>query len=69
MGGKKSNIYEGIIYKANFKNSPNKKVIEHILDLKLKDEEGIYLLVDLIKNVWVRFMDNQSEKISMESKP
>ena len=51
MVGNKSNIYEGIIYKANFKYSPIKKVIEHLLDLKLKDEEGIYLMVDLIKIV------------------
>ena len=69
MGGKKSNIYEGIIYKANFKNSPIKKVIEHLLDLKLKDEEGISLMVDLIKIVRVRYMYNQSEKISMKSTP
>ena len=49
MGGKKSNIYEGIIYKANFKNSPYKKVVEHLIDPNLKYEEGNDLMVDLIK--------------------
>ena len=49
MGGKKSNIYEGIIYKANFKNSPFKKVVEHLIDPNLKYEEGNDLMVDLIK--------------------
>ena len=50
MGGKVCNIYDGIIYKGNFKVSPFEKVIEYLFKLKIKNEkEGNDLMVDLLK--------------------
>ena len=49
MGGKTSDVHEGTLNRENFNVSLNKKVIEYLLNLKLKyEEEGIDLLVDLL---------------------
>ena len=52
IGGKVKEIYEGVIYRENFKVSPFRKVIDKLfaLRLKYKDEknEVMHLLVKLI---------------------
>ena len=49
IGGKKIDVYEGVIYRENFKVSPFRKVIDKIFALrqKYKDEgsEVMHLLV------------------------
>ena len=54
IGGKVVEIYEGVIYRENFKVSPFKKVIDKLSELrqKYKDENNdlMQLLVKLIMN-------------------
>ena len=54
IGGRVIEIYEGVIYRENFKVSPFKKVIDKLFELrqKYKDENNdvMQLLVKLIKN-------------------
>ena len=54
IGGKVVEIYEGVIYRENFKVSPFKKVIDKLFELrqKYKDENNdlMQLLVKLIMN-------------------
>ena len=55
MGGKVIEIYEGVIYRENFKISPFRKVIEKLFDLrqKCKDEKNDLMqgLVNLFMNI------------------
>ena len=54
IGGKVTEIYEGVIYRENFKVSPCKKVIDNLFELrhKYKDEydDVMQFLVKLIMN-------------------
>ena len=54
IGGKEKEIYEGVIYKENFRVSPFRKVIDKLFALrqKYKDENNdvMQLLVKLLKN-------------------
>ena len=54
IGGKVVEVFEGVIYRENFKVSPIKKVIDKIFDLrqKYKDEkiDVMQLLIKLIMN-------------------
>ena len=50
LGGKIRNIFEEVIYRENFKNSPSRKVIDFLFYLKLEYEEEVNgLMVELIK--------------------
>ena len=54
IGGKVIEIYEGVIYRENYKISPFKKVIDKLLELRQKykeeNNEVMHLLVKLIMN-------------------
>ena len=54
IGGKVVEIYEGVIYRENFKVSPFRKVIDILFDLrqKYKDENNdvVHLLIKLLMN-------------------
>ena len=54
IGGKVVEIYEGVIYRENFKVSPFKNVVDKLVELRqrYKDEnnDGMQLLVKLIMN-------------------
>ena len=53
-GGKVTQIYEGVIYRENFKESPFKKVVDKLFELrqkyKDKNNDVMQLLVKLITN-------------------
>ena len=55
LGGKVTEIYEGVIYRKNFKISPFRKVIEKLFALrqKYKDEGN-----DLMQNLVNLFMNS-----------
>ena len=75
IGGKVTEIYEGVIYRENFKVSPFRKVIEKLFALrqKYKDEKNDFLqgLVKLIMNslygVQIRRDINESYYCKSES--
>ena len=54
IGGKVIEIYEGVIYRENYKVSPFKKVIDKLFELRQKykeeNNEVMHLLVKLIMN-------------------
>ena len=54
IGGKVIEIYEGVIYRENYKVSPFKKVIDKLFELRQKykeeNNEVMQLLVKLIMN-------------------
>ena len=64
IGGKKIEIYEGVIYRENFKKSPFRKVIENIFTLGQKNnDEKIDLMQGLVKLIMNSFYGVQIGKI------
>ena len=68
MGGKVIRIYEGVIYRENFKISTFRKVIEKLFDLKRKyKNENNELMQGLAKLVMNSLYGNQIRKDINES--
>ena len=73
IGGKVIEIYEGFIYRENFKVSPFKKVIDKLFELRQKNKDENkdvrQLLVELIMNSLYGGQISRDIEESYQSKP
>ena len=67
-GGKVIEIYEGVIYRENFKVSPSRKVIDKLFALRQKNKDENIDVMQLLKKILMNSLYGEQKRKDIEGK-